>query len=61
MAASSADEINETQINDIQTQDVVAAGLVETAIGVEVDVAQWTVHGQASLRNKSIKFDVKDL
>ena len=49
------------EINEIQTQDVVAAGLVETAVGVEVDVAQWTVHGQASLRNQSNKFDLKHL
>ena len=51
VAASSTDEIYEATL---KTQDVVATGLVETAIWVEVDVSQRTVHGQASLRN--IKF-----
>ena len=51
VAASSTDEIYEATL---KTQDVIATGLVETAVRVEVDVSQWTVHGQASLGNKLI-------
>ena len=47
MAATSTDEVYETTL---QTQDVVATGLVEAPVRVEIDVSQRTVHGQASLR-----------
>ena len=47
MAAPSTDEIYETTL---QTQNVVATGLVEASVGVEIDVPQRTIHGQASLR-----------
>ena len=48
MAAPSTDEIYETTL---QTQNVVATGLVEASVRVEINVSQRPVHGQASLRS----------